>query len=49
MVNGEVIVEKGHSTRVDEEEVYARAREAARRVLRQMDQRLPPQRWPHID
>ena len=49
MVNGEVIVEKGHSTRVDEEEVYARAREGARRVLQQMGLEPPLQRWPLIE
>ena len=36
IVNGEVVVEKGHSTRVDEEEVYARSREASRRLLKRM-------------
>lgn len=30
MVNGEVIVDNGHSTKVDEEEVYARSRESSR-------------------
>ena len=37
IVNGEVVVEKGHSTRVDEEEVYARSREASRRLLKRMN------------
>ena len=37
IVNGEVVVEKGHSTRVDEEEVYARSREASRLLLKRMN------------
>lgn len=49
VVNGKVIVEKGHSTRVDEEEVYARSREATRQLMKRWD--LPPlsPRWPLIE
>ena len=44
MVNGEVIVEKGHSIRVDEEEVYARSREATNdRECKQPGNRNPAQ------
>ena len=47
IVNGEVIIENGHSTRVDEEELYARAREASRNVLRRMGRNGPADRGPH--
>ena len=36
IVAGKVVVEKGHSTRVDEKEAYARTREASRRLLKRM-------------
>ena len=49
IVNGEVIVKRGHSTRVDEEEVYARSRQAARRILEGLDLSPPPPRWPQIE
>lgn len=49
IVNGEVIVEHGHSIRVDEEEVYAKSREAANRILEGLDLSPPPPRWPHIE
>ena len=42
IVDGEVIMEGGHSARVDEATVYARARESARRVLARMDRSAPP-------
>ncbi len=41
IVDGEVIVEGGHSVRVDESTVYARARESARRVLARMGRSAP--------
>ena len=37
IVNGEVIIEKGHSTRLDEEELFARVREASRDALLRME------------
>ena len=49
IVNGEVVVEGGHSARVDEEEVYARSREAYRRLLERMGGAPPSHRWPQID
>jgi len=49
MVNGEVIVEKGHSIRVDEEEVYARSREATRELMKRWDSSPLSPRWPHIE
>ena len=47
IVDGEVIIENGHSTRVDEEELYARAREASRNVLQRMERNAPADRGPH--
>ena len=44
VVGGEVIIESGHSTRVDEEEVYAGVREASRRVLERMGSSAPTHR-----
>lgn len=37
IVNGEVIIEKGHSARLDEEELFARVREASRDALLRME------------
>ena len=48
-VDGKVIVEKGHLTRVDEEEVYVRSREATRRLVERRDSPPLSPRWPHID
>ena len=47
VVDGKVIVEKGHSTQVDEQAVYERARAAARRLLKRMNWPIEP-RWPHV-
>jgi len=47
IVDGRVIVEDGHSTMVDEEEVYARADAAARRVVDRIGGRAAD-RWPVI-
>jgi cytosine/adenosine deaminase-related metal-dependent hydrolase len=44
-VEGEVIVENGRSTRVDEELVYAEAHQAARGLLERMGRPIGP-RWP---
>ena len=41
IVDGKVIVERGHSVRVDEASVYARARGSARRVLERMGRSAP--------
>ena len=49
IVDGEVIVQNGHSTRVDEEDLYARAREASRRLLRRMERPTRSSRWPHVE
>ena len=49
IVNGQVIVEGGHSTRVDEEEVYARCREVTHELIRRWDASPLAPRWPHID
>ena len=32
LVNGEIVIEKGRSTRIDEGELYARAENAAKRA-----------------
>jgi 5-methylthioadenosine/S-adenosylhomocysteine deaminase len=47
IVDGRVIVENGRSTMVDEAEVYARADEAARRVIDRLGGRADD-RWPVI-
>jgi 5-methylthioadenosine/S-adenosylhomocysteine deaminase len=44
IVGGEVIVERGHSTRVDEERIRARARAAARQLLARMGRGVPQPR-----
>lgn len=44
IVNGEIIVRDGHSTRVDEAAIYARAGESAARVLSGISRFTPP-RW----
>ena len=49
IVNGQVIVEGGHSTRVDEEVVYARCREVTHELIRRWDASPLAPRWPHID
>ena len=49
IVNGRVIVENGHSTRVDEEEVYARSREATHELMKRWDASPLAPRWPHIE
>jgi len=48
IVDGEVILENGHSTRTDEEELFTRSRETARDVLRRMGRELPAGRWPQV-
>ena len=48
IVDGQVIIEKGHSTRVDEQEVYAQSQESSLRLLKRMNCDLPSHRWPHI-
>jgi 5-methylthioadenosine/S-adenosylhomocysteine deaminase len=47
IVDGKVVVSNGHSTRVDEELVYARANEAARGLLKRMNWSIPS-RWPRV-
>jgi cytosine/adenosine deaminase-related metal-dependent hydrolase len=48
VVDGKVIVEGGHSTQVDEQAVYERARAAAHRLLKRMNWPIEP-RWPHVE
>ena len=48
IVNGDVIVEGGHSTRIDEEVVYRDAAACASRLLQRID-RAPEWRWPLIE
>ena len=48
IVNGEVIIEEGHSTRVDEQEVYARSRETTRWLVKEWNAPSLSPRWPHI-
>ena len=49
LVNGKLIVENGHSTLVDEEEIYARSREATRELMKRWDSSPLSPRWPHIE
>lgn len=48
IVNGEVVVEHGRSTRIDEEELFASSRDTSRELLKRMSLGLPKGRWPHI-
>ena len=48
IVDGKVIVANGHSTRVDEQAVYERARVAARGLLKRMNWSIEP-RWPLVE
>jgi 5-methylthioadenosine/S-adenosylhomocysteine deaminase len=47
VVDGKVVVANGHSTRVDEQAVYERARVAARGLLERMNWSVQP-RWPLV-
>jgi 5-methylthioadenosine/S-adenosylhomocysteine deaminase len=47
IVDGQIIVANGHSTRVDEQAVYEQARAAARGLLKRMNWPIPT-RWPHV-
>jgi cytosine/adenosine deaminase-related metal-dependent hydrolase len=48
IVDGEVIVENGHSTRFDEEELFSRCRETSRSLLQRMGREPPTGRWPRV-
>jgi 5-methylthioadenosine/S-adenosylhomocysteine deaminase len=48
IVDGQIVVSNGHSTRVDEELVYERANDAARGLLKKMDWPLAS-RWPRVE
>ena len=49
IVNGKVIVDGGHSTLVDEPEVYARSREVTRDLIQRWNMVPATHRWPHIE
>ena len=49
IVNGEVIVENGHSTRVDEDEFAVRTREFTKKLFEQMERQPAVGRWPRIE
>ena len=49
IVDGNVVVENGHSTRTDETELFARSGETSRTLLERMGRDLPTGRWPRID
>ena len=48
IVDGEVVIEKGHSTRIDEEELFAQSRDLSRSLLKHMGRELPSGRWPRV-
>lgn len=48
IVNGNVIVENGHSTQVDEEEFAAHTQEFTNELFKRMDQKPAVGRWPRI-
>ena len=48
IVDGRVVVENGHSVRVDEEELFARSRETSVKLLQRLGRGLPECRWPHV-
>jgi cytosine/adenosine deaminase-related metal-dependent hydrolase len=48
LIDGQIVVEDGYSTRIDHEHVYALVREAAQRMLNRTGYRFRP-RWPSID
>lgn len=48
IVNGNVIVQNGHSTQVDEEELFAKSRETSTEVLKRMNRKPPVGHWPRI-
>lgn len=47
LIDGTIVVKGGHSTRLDEDLVYARLRESARRVISRIGM-TAPSRWPRI-
>ena len=48
IVDGEVVIEKGRSTRIDEEELFARSHEISSALLERMGRELPSGRWPRM-
>jgi 5-methylthioadenosine/S-adenosylhomocysteine deaminase len=48
MVDGNTVVEGGHATQVDEDEIYEASRSAARDMLSRMGYSLE-RRWPHVE
>ena len=49
VVNGEVIIEAGHSTKLDEIDIKVRANEKVQDLFQKMDRAIPSGNWPHID
>ena len=49
VVNGEVIIEAGHSTKLDEIDIKVRANEKVQDLFQKMDRPIPSGNWPHID
>ena len=48
LADDEIVVEKGQSTRVDEEELFALSRETSGMLLERLDRRPPQGRWPQV-
>ncbi len=48
IVNGEVVMQRGHSTRIDEGWVYSEARRSTGRMMKRLGICAEP-RWPHVD
>lgn len=49
IVNGKVIVQNGHSTRIDEEKLFAKSRKTSLEILNRLNHEPPTGRWPRVD
>ena len=47
ITNGDIVYEDGHSTRVDETDVYEKAKESVLRRLQRLDVTVPTE-WPIV-
>jgi len=48
IVDGEVVIENGSSTRIDEEELFARSREMSNALLERIGRKPPIGSWPRV-
>ena len=49
IVNGKVIVQNGHSTRIDEEKLFAKSRKTSLEILNRLNHEHPTGRWPRAN